>query len=733
MQQIPFDSPLSLDRPLPLDRPFARRSRTADTTRTERTRRLPQRILLLILLLATAGGAQPLPERTAAPSALRSVRAERLGSGAEITLDGRLDEEVWRREEAARNFVLKEPREGGQPAEATVVHFCYDDDALYVGARMPRAAGRELRSSMGRRDSPGNSERIIISLDTYRDARTAFSFAVTADGVRTDYHHPDNSEFSRDYSFDPVWEVRTARDDEGWSAEFRIPFSQLRFTASDVLEWGLNINHYVPSLNEDRYWVLVPKTETGWSSRMGTLTGIAGIAPSPRIEITPYVAGDVNDDPRRMARRGVRARTEYNWRAGVDAKMGLGPNLTLDATINPDFGQVEADPAEVNLTAYETVFSERRPFFVEGAQLLNGNGPTYFYSRRIGAAPRGTASDFLLHMPTSTTILSATKVTGRLAQGTSIGALAALTAPEYAEVIGGFAGSEYEELVEPLTLYGIVRAQQELDREASTAGVMLTVVQRSIPEHDTPVMWFASRAVAGGGDWSLRFRSGEYVLGGFAGFSAVEGSTSAMQRLQRSSVRYYQRPDRRDLRVDDQRTSLNGWAANLSFERQTGTHWLGGIGASAESPGFEINDAGRLQSADDVESWAWIEFRETEPGSVFHAWKVNLWGQVCMELRGAAHGARRRRDPDRHMEELLEHDALPLRRSGGFVGRPHARRRADAASSLPVRTALNAERLCGEHAHECARVGFAGCARGLGAHMGRIGVHAAERPVGSVS
>ncbi len=622
MQQLPLDSPLPPHR------------RTTDTPRAAHARRLPPAAILLAILLVCAADAQPRPERATAPAASRSVHAERLATGAEIALDGRLDEEVWKREDAARDFVLKEPREGAHPSEATVVRFCFDDDALYVGAWMPCAAGRELRSSMGRRDTPGNSERIIISLDTYRDARTAFTFAVTADGVRTDYYHPDNSEFARDYSFDPVWEVRTTRDEEGWAAEFRIPFSQLRFSAGEVLVWGLNINHYVPSLNEDRYWVLVPKTETGWSSRMGTLTGIAGIAPSPRIEITPYVAGEARIDPRIASDDPFRTRTEFAGRAGVDAKMGLGPNLTLDATINPDFGQVEADPAEVNLTAYETVFSERRPFFVEGAQLLIGNGPTYFYSRRIGAAPRGTLSGDLVDSPTSTTILGATKVTGRLAQGTSIGALAALTAPEYATFIGGNAGRQHEELVEPLTLYGIVRAQQELDRDASTAGAMLTVVQRDMPDHDTPVMWLASRAVAGGADWSLRFRSGEYVLGGFAGFSAVEGGREAMLRLQRSSARYYQRPDRRTLRVDDARTSLAGWTANLSFERQTGTHWLGGIGASAESPGFEINDAGRLQSADDVESWAWLEYRETEPGDLFHAWKVNVWGHSAWNFEG---------------------------------------------------------------------------------------------------
>lgn len=620
---------------LPLDRPIPRHPHTPDTTCPAPGRRRFPLIILITILLAGATGAQPLPERASAPPAVRSVRAARLATDAEITLDGRLDESVWQGDDAARNFVLKEPREGGQPAEATVVRFCYDDDALYVGAWMPHAAGRELRSSMGRRDAPGNSERIIISLDTYRDARTAFSFAVTADGVRTDYHHPDNSEFSRDYSFDPVWEVRTARDEGGWSAEFRIPFSQLRFSAREALEWGLNINHYVPSLNEDRYWVLVPKTETGWSSRMGTLTGIAGIAPSSRIEITPYAAGEARLDPRIAAGDPFRTRTEFAGRAGVDAKMGLGPNLTLDATINPDFGQVEADPAEVNLTAYETVFSERRPFFVEGAQLLKGNGPTYFYSRRIGAAPRGRIDDAAsVDMPNATTILGAAKVTGRLAQGTSIGALAAVTAAEHARYTIGGGPLTGEDLVEPLTLFGIVRAQQELDRDASTAGAMLTLVQRDIPAGDSPVMLLATRAVAGGGDWSLRFRSGEYVLGGFAGFSAVEGGRDAMVRLQRSSARYFQRPDRQSERVDSARTSLAGWAANLSFERQTGTHWLGGIGASAESPGFEINDAGRLQSADDVESWAWIEYRETEPGPLFHAWKVNLWGHTAWNFEG---------------------------------------------------------------------------------------------------
>jgi hypothetical protein len=226
----------------------------------------------------------------------------------------------------------------------------FDGDALYVGARMHSLGRDDIRALMSRRDNPGNSERLLVSFDSYLDRRTAYTFGITATGVRIDYYHGSDSEHNRDYSWDPVWEADAHINSSGWTAEMRIPFSQLRFTDRERQVWGINMNRYIPSRNEDVYWIQIPKNETGWSSRFGELTGIDGVRPSRRLELMPYVAsaarltGNGDADP-------FDDGTNLEARVGADVRMGLGPNLTLEATINPDFGQVEADPAEVNLPA----------------------------------------------------------------------------------------------------------------------------------------------------------------------------------------------------------------------------------------------------------------------------------------------------------------------------------------------------------------------------------------------
>lgn len=554
----------------------------------------------------------------------RAIPASRL-TGGSIQIDGLLDEPEWSRAVSSSDFQQKEPREGEPSTCETHIRILYDDDALYIGAVMMAPPVDGIRTSLTRRDNPGNSERILISIDSYRDFRTAYTFGVTASGVRIDYYHPEDKEFSRDYSFDPIWEARVVRDSSAWTAELKIPFSQLRFTASHQLVFGLNINRYIPSRNEDTYWVLIPKNETGWSSRFGSITGLSNIREQRRLELLPYVAGSAR------LNRDVHAKDPYKdeigteGNVGFDVKMGLGPNLTLDATCNPDFGQVEADPAEVNLTAYETAFDEKRPFFVEGAPLLKGNGPTYFYSRRIGARPRGSVTADRAHFinaPNATTIIGAAKVSGRLATGLSLAALTAVTAREFAEYADTLAGMRGEQIVEPLSSYNVVRVLQEFGPSASTIGAVLTTTLHEV--RDVPVLdEIMNRAsMTGGVDWNLRFLDGMYVLSGYVGGSHVMGSTASMIRLQRSSAHFYQRPDAPHVRVDSSRTSLSGMTASLSLSKNSGTHWLWGIGSTMESPGFDLNDLGKLNQADETDIWGWIRYRESEPGPIFHSWGI---------------------------------------------------------------------------------------------------------------
>lgn len=549
-------------------------------------------------------------------------------SGQSVHLDGFLDDAVWQNARFVSDFFQKEPNEGEPATYKTEVAIAYDEQALYVGARMHFDNPDEIRAFVTRRDNAGSSERIIVSLDTYLDHRTAYSFAVTAAGVRVDYYHPSDREFDRDYSFNPVWEAKTAILDDGWSAEMKIPFSQLRFDDREEQKWGINFNRWIPNNNEDIYWVQIPKDETGWASRFGSLTGITGMKPSRRIELLPYSASSAQFTSNVPANDPFRDGSQYETRVGMDFKMGLGPNLTLDATVNPDFGQVEADPAVVNLTAFETFFDEKRPFFVEGNQLFENIGPTFFYSRRIGERPHGRPDGDFIDAPDNTTIISAAKVTGRLSSGLSLGVLSAVTAREHADVFISATDSTEsitrQREVEPLTGYGVARLQQEFGASGSTVGLMMTGVRRDVDKGSELASLLNRQAYTGNLDWNLRFEGGKYELNGFTGFSHISGDSTALIRAQRSSARYYQRPDADYVTLDSSRTSLTGYAGGLEFSKNGGEHWLWGTGVSVESPAFELNDAGILFSSDGISGWGNLTYRETRPGKLFRDYSLQF-------------------------------------------------------------------------------------------------------------
>jgi hypothetical protein len=492
-----------------------------------------------------------------------------------------------------------------------------------------------------RRDQGGNTDIVLFSFDTYGDRRTAYTFAVTAAGSRSDWYHPRDREYERDHTFDPVWEAATRMDSLGWAVEVRIPFSQLRFNAG-ADEWGLNINRYLPGRQEDLYWVVVPREEPGWSSQMGRLTGLAGVRPRRRLEVSPYVASDVALTSGALVNAAdpFASSSEFTGRIGADFKYGLGSNLTLDATINPDFGQVEADPAIVNLSAFETFFPERRPFFTEGANLLSGGSlPGYFYSRRIGAVPHGAAGGDFRDVPDVTTILGATKVAGRLGSGLSIGAIGALTAPETAATYDAASGTFGETRVEPTTGYGVVRVQQEIGANQSTVGLMGTVVTRHFGDDDPTRDVLATNAFTGGGDFNLRLDGGTYEVKGHAGLSYLEGSAEAIAAVQRSSAHYFQRPDQDHVTFDPTRTSLLGGTASVQVEKNGGEHWLWNAGLWGDTPNLELNDLGRLNRADDLQSWAGITYRETDPGTLFRNYRVRLDGRSGWNFGGARTGS----------------------------------------------------------------------------------------------
>ncbi len=552
----------------------------------------------------------------------KSALATRI-SGPSPRIDGRLDDQTWTSAQFIDDFAQQRPLEGADPTERTEVSIQYDDVALYVGARLYRRDPRRIPRAISRRDGFGSAEQFTVILDGYLDRRTAVGFSVTSAGVKGDYYLSQDDEMrGRSSQYDPVWDTRATIDSVGWVAEMRIPFSQLRFNAADEQVWGIQIGRWMPDKNESDRWIVIPQQETGYVSRFGTLRGIRGIQPTRPVEFVPYVAADAT------RRADVHPDDPFNdplaGRAGIDAKVGIGSSLTLDFTANPDFGQVEADPAEVNLSAFETFFDERRPFFTEGNELLRGSGPGYFYSRRIGGAPHGSASGDFVDAPQASTILGAAKLTGRSSRGLSVGSLLALTRQEHARVFDVASAKTSRVPVEPLTAFSVVRLQQEIGRQASTVGATLTGVRRDIGSGDGLAALLPREALAGGLDYRWRMKEGMYALSGFAGYSYVAGDSQAMLRIQRSSARYYQRPDIDYVTYDSDRTSLGGYTASIRADKDAGHRILWGAQLQTTSPGFELNDIGRLSNADEIEYNADIQVRETLPGRYFHNWRLGF-------------------------------------------------------------------------------------------------------------
>ncbi len=613
---------------------------------TSRTAWLAGLLLVAGARGATAQGANrgtpppppPPAPAEAVPASAKVARATRL-TGTGIHVDGRLVEPEWATASWFSDFTQKEPVEGGTPTDRTEVAFFYDDDAIYVGARLYSTRVNEIPRPVTRRDQFTNAEFFIVALDPYHDKRTGYSFSVSSGGVRGDSYHPEDEENFRDPAFNPVWDAHVTFDSLGWYVEMRIPFSQLRFNRQDVQEWGLNINRWRPGFNEDIYWVMIPRKESGFFSRFGTLEGMDDIQPQRSAEFIPYVAGTADFVGQPTPGNPFVDASSAGFRAGADFKVGIGQNLTLDATINPDFGQVEADPAEVNLTAFETFFPEQRPFFIEGNQLLEGNGPGYYYSRRIGAQPNGqptggvvTDADFV-DIPGYATILGAAKLTGRTGAGTSVGALVALTQREYASTYN-IAGDEYHQVaVEPMTFSAVGRVQQEVGKSSSTIGATLTALSRSFSDAAALSLQLPGEAFSGGADWQLRFQDNMYQVGGWAGFSHVGGTTEAITALQEAPAHYFQAPGQTYAPLDTLATSLSGYSLGLSGEKLSGK-WTGYLGGSAESPGFELNDLGRLQSANDIDLESFVNYRETTPGKVFRNYRIGMFGATGWNFGG---------------------------------------------------------------------------------------------------
>lgn len=526
-----------------------------------------------------------------------------------IRLDGSLSDPQWQSAQKISDLKQLNPQEGRPATERSDIRFLYDDEALYVGAILYDRQGP--RGRLGRRDmSMSASDWLTVIIDTNHDHLTAAGFEVNPLGVRRDQTRSPSNE---DDGWEPVWEAETSINDSGWVAELRIPFSQLRFSGRSNLRWGLQVERQIARNQEFSVWSFTPREQPGGIPRFGHLVGIDVIATGKKLEIMPYVVGRAESIDR--GGNPFRDDREANADAGVDLKYRVTSNLTLDATVNPDFGQVEVDPAVINLSAFETFYPEKRPFFVEGSELFNfGTDGTnsVFYSRRIGRQPSLTPPYDESDTPDATRILAATKLTGRSAGGWAMGMLDAITQREQARFRTSN-GVEGTQVVEPLTNYFAGRLRRE-GREGQTAvGGFLGAVNRSDVEGVLADVLRKS-AYTGGLDFSHQWAKRTWTLRGFVASSHVRGEQAAMRLTQRLPYHYFQRPDADHLKLDSSLTSLTGFAGSAIVSHRIGRHWSMGGQLNTISPDYEISDLGYQRRGDRIDAQVNARYEETRPG-----------------------------------------------------------------------------------------------------------------------
>ena len=566
-----------------------------------------------------------------------AARARAVRTQTSIDVDGRLDEPVWAEAPAITDFIQSNPAEGEPGTQPTEFRVAFDDNAIYIGAMLYDSfpiSGRLTRRDMG----AGDFDYITINLDSYHDHETSYSFSVNPSRSRRDAVSSSGGGGGGggDTSWDPVWEVATQITEVGWSAEMRIPFSQLRFSPDEEQVWGIQLNRNIHRNQERLAYPFTPTLERGGASRYAHLDGIEGIRSGQRLELLPYVAAR-GEYLQLGVPSGInfsnpyRSGSDYFGKAGLDLKYRLASNLTLDATVNPDFGQVEVDPSVINLTAFETRFEERRPFFVEGGDIFRigeggpagstGRPPQLFYSRRIGRPPSGSAPPdaVFTDVATATTILGAAKVTGRVGDGWSLGLLEAVTAEEAVAYVDANQAVD-QSVVEPATNYLVGRIRRQVSGGETRFGLFGTAANRRLAGTEMEGR-LHSAAYSGGADFAHEWSNRTYRISTMLTGSYVEGDPVAIIRTQQSSTRYYQRPDADHLTLDPNATSLAGYYAMVDVAKQAGAFGAK-VAMAAASPGYEVNDMGFQSVSDRLIVDTNFSYNHPDPGRILRQWDV---------------------------------------------------------------------------------------------------------------
>ena len=593
-----------------------------------------------------AGAAAPADDAREKP-AHAAIRAVRLGG--RVIVDGVLSEPVWSDGPACTTFVQRIPREGKPATLRTEVRVAYDDDALYIGARMYDPAPDSILARLARRDASVAADRFAVYLDPYHDRRTGYYFMVNAAGTLADGTLAND--VGSDKSWDGVWAGRARVDEHGWCVEMRIPYSQMRIERAGSPIWGIDFARSIPRRREEDFVAYRPRKESGFVSRFPDLEGIDRVTPGPAIEVMPYVTSKgqyLTRDPGDPFHDG----SEVAWNGGGDLRMGIASRMTLNATVNPDFGQVEADPEVVNLTDVETFLDEKRPFFVEGASMFDfgrqgaseywdyqWTDPLFFYSRRVGRVPQGDVPDASFQdVPAAARILGAVKLTGRITPDWNFGTLHAVTDREMARLASDD-GRTWVSEVEPLTYYGVARGQRAFANRRLGIGFIGTAALRSFDDPALRTQLNSASFLGGIDGWAYLDARRTWAFSGWTSGTHVRGDPAQMIRLQSNPVRYFQRPDAHHVEVDSAATSLTGWGSRYWINKEKGaTQFNAAIGTL--SPKYEANDLGYQERADIVNAHIGTGYQWTRTGRLrrYQSVKAAAYGNWDFGGNALAHG-----------------------------------------------------------------------------------------------
>ncbi|WP_300027846.1 DUF5916 domain-containing protein [uncultured Maribacter sp.] len=564
----------------------------------------------------------------------REYVTKQLPVGEEITIDGLLSDKAWDTVSWDGDFTVFDPNNGEAPSQATKFKIAYDAKFLYVGIRCYDSVPSKIEKRLARRDN-FSGDWIEINIDSYNDKRTGFSFNVSAAGVKGDEFISQNGDFW-DASWNPIWYTASKVDSEGWTAEMKIPFSQLKFGEQKEQIWGLQLNRRFFRAEERSLWQPVSLDAPGWVSEFGVLRGLIDIQPQKQLEIQPFLVNQYDAYPSQEG-NPFRDGSDYRLNVGLDAKIGLTNDLTLDLTVNPDFGQVDADPGAVALDGFQIFFEERRPFFIENKNIFDyefadGND-NIFYSRRIGRSPQGfvtTTPDEFIDQPTNSTILGAAKFSGKTKNGWSLGLLESVTGNMYAD-IEDVSGNKRSELVEPLTNYIVGRVQKDFNQRNSFIGGIFTATNRNIPDN---LDFLRSGAYTGGLDFKHNWKNRNYYVEGNIVGSHVTGSEDAIARTQNSITHLFQRVDARHISVDDTRTSLTGTGGKIELGKAGGGNWRYDGGVIWRSPELELNDIGFLRQADEIKQTASVSRLFIKPTNFYRRANLELSQYSTYDFEG---------------------------------------------------------------------------------------------------